>query len=125
MFLVGVTPVAAPYLIRFVICCVKDINGLYSVDAIHTTGNIVFASILIHDAIHSHPAIQPIANLIQYGVATGFTPTYTTTNTSNKLLSHQFMCNIPCNKIAETSFFFCRLIVHTTTSCFVSKYFKY
>ena len=72
-------------------------------------------------AIHSHPSKQQITNLIKYGVATGITPAYNTTKTPNKLLSHQFICNVPYNKTAETSLFFCSFIVHTTAPCFVSR----
>ena len=40
------------------------------------------------------------------------TPAYNTTINTNKLSSHQFTCNVSCNKTAET-FFFCSFIVHT------------
>ena len=35
--------------------------------------------------MHSYLSTQQITNLIRYGVATGVTPTYNTTNTANKL----------------------------------------
>ena len=75
--------------------------------------------------IHSHPSTQQITNLIIYGVATSVTPTYNTTNTPNKLLSHHFICNVPYNETAETSSFFCSFIVHITTPCLASKYSRY
>ena len=56
-------------------------------------------------AIHLYPSTQQIINLIKYGVATSVTPTYNTTNTPNRLLSHQFICNVTYNETAETFFF--------------------
>ena len=53
-------------------------------------------------AIPSDPSTQQILTLVEYGVATSGTPTSNTTNTLNKSLSHQFICNIPCNETAET-----------------------
>ena len=74
-------------------------------------------------AVPSHKSTQQFTNLIKCGVATSVTFTYNTTNTPNKLLSYQFMSNVPYNEIAETSLSFCSFIVHTSTPCFVSKCF--
>ena len=48
--------------------------------------------------------------LIQCGVATSVTSTYHTTNTSNKLPSHQFTCNVPCNKTCKNFPFFLQFL---------------
>ena len=66
---------------------------------------IIKLVMLSHDAITLCPSKQWIANLIQYEVAISVTPTYNTTNSSNKSLSHQFIGNILGKKTAETSFF--------------------
>ena len=45
-----------------------------------------------NDYNHSYPSTQQTTNLIQYGVATGVTLTYNTTNIHNELSFHQFIC---------------------------------
>ena len=64
------------------------------------------------------------SNQIRSFVATKVKRTCNTTNTPNKSLSHQFTCNVSCNETAETSMFFYNFIVHTTSPCLASKYFK-
>ena len=71
--------------------------------------------------IPGDPSTQQIANLIQYGVAIGVTPTYNTTNTLNESLSHRFIGNVLHNETVQTSLFFRSFIVHTTPFCFASK----
>ena len=56
-------------------------------------------------AITSHLTKQWIANVIRYKVAISVTFTYIITNTANEFSSHQFTCNLPRKKTAETSFF--------------------
>ena len=72
------------------------------------------------DAINSHPSKQAMANLIQCWVATNITPTYNTTNISNKLSSHQFTCNNICNETAQTFFFPCIFhCTHNDSLCYI------
>ena len=56
-------------------------------------------------AIRLYPSTQQITNLIKYGVATSVTLTYNTTDTHNKLLSHQFISDVTYNESAQTFFF--------------------
>ena len=58
-------------------------------------------------AIHSHPSKQQITNLMKCRVATGVTPAYNTTNSPNKLLSHQFKCNVHAMKLQKFLQFYC------------------
>ena len=62
--------------------------------------------------IHCNSSTKQITNLIQSGMATAVTPTYNTTNITNKLASHQFICNVPRNKTTETSY--CRQVLLCT-----------
>ena len=54
---------------------------------------------------HSYKSTQQITNVIKYGVATGVTTTYDTTNTPNKLLTHPFIRIVSFNKTTGTSLF--------------------
>ena len=55
--------------------------------------------------IHFYPSPQQITKLIQFGVATGVTPTYNTSTNKSKSHLYQFTFSVPCNKTAETSLF--------------------
>ena len=56
---------------------------------------------------------QQITNLIKYRVATGVTPTYNTTNTTNEILSHQFMRNVSCTLKLQKLFWLSADLLYT------------
>ena len=103
----GVTLVVTPYWIRFAIHCFDECELIASCLSITNYDQILYSSLINANAmfpivciasrdytIHSCPSTQQITNLIKYRVETGVIPTYNRTNTPNKLLSHQFTCNV-------------------------------
>ena len=102
----GVILVSTLYWIRFAIASWLSITNYdYILYSSLINANTIFPIWYVlrpEITIHSYPSTQQITNLIKYGVATGVTTTYNTANSPNKLLSQQFICNVPYNKTTET-----------------------